>query len=154
MRKRLIGLILFGFWNCGLLHLVSARPVNARQAEAAESFDENTKLRLAAGQHEIVFVLISAKRFPEVLPEYRNILDLNLQDENEKLVVQEAWLIAQELSKLGQYSLAHEVVDETLARMQRSESKFSLVMQKGKLFKDQGRLLEAIETFRKAQQLQ
>ena len=150
MRKRFfIGLILFGFWGCGFVGLV-----NARQAEAVESFDENTKLRLAAGYHEIIFVLINAERFSEVLPEYRNILALDLRGENEKLVVQEAWLIAQELNKFDQYSLAHEVVDETLVRMQSSESKFSLLMLKGKIFKDQGRLLEAIETFRKAQQLQ
>ncbi|MFQ5930753.1 MAG: hypothetical protein ACE5MK_13755, partial [Acidobacteriota bacterium] len=57
------------------------------------------------------------------------------------------------LRESAQYSLAHEIVDETLDQAENRESKFYLLMLKGKIFYDEGLTEEAIAIFRRAQEL-
>lgn len=115
--------------------------------------DEVSKLRFAASQHPIVEILIEEGKYDQVLPEFRKILKLGLKGENEKLVVQSTWWLVERLRQKGQYSIAHQMLNETLNRSQERENKFSLLMLKGKLFKDEGRLQEAVQVYRKAQEL-
>ncbi len=117
----------------------------------AQRSDETAKLRIAASQYEIIELLMQKHDYSQILGEYRKILALNLEDE--KLVVQATKLIAVDrLCTAGQYSLATQIINEALSTVRLSESKFFLMMAKGKVLKDQGKLQEAIEIFRKAQQ--
>lgn len=134
--------------------LILSLSVFAENPRQINPRDEVSKLRFAAGQHEIVTVLIQDKKFSSVLPEFRKILQLDLQGENETLVVQSAWAIVEQLRETKQFSIAHQILDETLTQTEGRQNKFSLLMLKGKTFKDEGRLQEAIETYRKAQALQ
>lgn len=115
--------------------------------------DEVSKLRFAASQYPIVEILVEEGKYHQVLPEFRKILKLGLKGEHETLVVQSAWLLMEKLAEKGQYSVAHQMINETLNQSQERENKFSLLMFKGKLFKDEGRLEEAIQVYRKAQEL-
>jgi tetratricopeptide (TPR) repeat protein len=117
----------------------------------AQRTDEKTKLRIAGSQYEIIELLMQQHDYSQVLGEYRKILALNLEDE--KSVVQATKLIAVDrLSPAGQYSLAMQIINETLNTVRLSESKFYLLMAKAKVLKDQGKLQEAIEIYRKAQE--
>ena len=117
----------------------------------AQRSDETAKLRIAASQYEIIELLMQKHDYSQILGEYRKILALNLEDE--KLVVQATKLIAVDrLCTAGQYSLATQIINEALSTARLSDSKFFLMMAKGKVLKDQGKLQEAIEIFRKAQQ--
>ena len=117
--------------------------------------DEISKLRFAASQHEIITILIEEQNYAGVLPEFRRILKLDLKGErNEKLIVKSAWAIVEQLSEARQYALAHQILEETLEQTENRENRFSLLMLKGKTLKDEGRLREAIEVYRKAQALQ
>jgi len=117
----------------------------------AQRSDETAKLRIAASQYEIIELLMQKHDYSQILGEYRKILALNLEDE--KLVVQATKLIAVDrLCTAGQYSLATQIINEALSTVRLSDSKFFLMMAKGKVLKDQGKLQEAIEIFRKAQQ--
>ncbi len=117
----------------------------------AEPSDETAKLRIAASQYEIIELLMQKHDYSQILGEYRKILALNVEDE--KLVVQATKLIAVDrLCPAGQYSLATQIINEALSTVRLSDSKFFLMMAKGKVLKDQGKLQEAIEIFRKAQQ--
>ncbi|MDA2933892.1 hypothetical protein MYX82_06065 [Acidobacteria bacterium AH-259-D05] len=130
--------------------LWSLTPVTAAQ-ETVELLDLESNLRFAASQHEIISILLDEGQYAEILPEFRKILDLDLTGENEKPVVQEAWLIGERLRGVGEYALAHEIVDETLDQLENSESKFYLLMLKGKIFQDDGLTDEALEAYREAQ---
>lgn len=145
MRKALVLLVFLGAFS-----LATAQPVPRETAGA----EEMSRLEFAAAQHEVIGILLKNGKYSEVLPEFKKILDLDLQEENEKLVVQEAWIIADQLRQAGHFPLAHQILDETLARAQRRTNKFTLLMLKGKMFQEEGRPEEAIQTYRKAQELQ
>ncbi len=119
--------------------------------EVTESTDLDARLRFASSQHEIIKILLDESRYAEVLPEFWNILDLELTGEDEKPVVQEAWLIGEHMSEVGQYDFAHAIVDGALDELETSESQFYLLMLKGKIFQDEGLTEEALETYREAQ---
>ena len=132
MRK---ALFLFTFlWSLTLV---------ANAQEITELADLEGELRFAASQHEIIKILLDEGRYAEVLPEFWRILDLDLTGEDEKPVVQEAWLIGEQMSEVGEYALAHEIVDGTLDELETSESRFYLLMLKGKIFQDEGLTEEA-----------
>ncbi|MEE2821812.1 MAG: hypothetical protein VYA53_02405 [Acidobacteriota bacterium] len=119
--------------------------------EVEGSADLEGKLRSAASQHEIIKLLLDEDRYAEVLSEFWTILDLELTGDNEKPVVQEAWMIVERMRESGEYDLAHQIVDGASNELETSESTFYLLMLKGKLFQDQGRTEEALEAYREAQ---
>ena len=119
--------------------------------EVTESADLEAQLRFASSQHEIIKILLDEDRYAEVLPEFWKILDLELTGEDEKPVVQEAWLIGEQLREVGEYALAHQVVDDSLDELETSDSRFYLLMLQGKIFQDEGLTEEALEAYREAQ---
>ena len=50
--------------------------------------------------------------------------------------------------------IAHEIVDYALQAVEVPEGRYSLLMMRGKIFKDQGRYGEAIQALREAQRLE
>lgn len=122
------------------------------QSESGAGQDITAKLRFAAAQHGVILALLKDGDFSSVLSEFRQILELELTGEYEKPVVQEAWLIAEQMREAGEYELAHQIVDETLDQMETPESQFYLLMLRGKIFHDEGLTEQAIEAFRQAQE--
>jgi tetratricopeptide (TPR) repeat protein len=119
---------------------------------AAQAPTEASKLRVAGSQFEIIGVLLDKQDYPPVLAEHRKILNLQFGPENEKTVVQAMAVIVDRLREAGQYGLAMQITDQTLASVKLPLNKYSALMIKGKLLKDQGRFEEAIDIFQKAQQ--
>jgi tetratricopeptide (TPR) repeat protein len=134
-----------------LFTLVWSVTVVTNAQEIQKSADVETQLRFAASQHEIIKILLDEGRLGEVLPEFWKILDLELAGEDEKPVVQEAWLIGERMSEVGEYDLAHEIVDGALDELEASESQFYLLMLKGKILQDEGLTEEALDAYREAQ---
>ena len=131
---------------CVILFLLMMAPI------AAQSQGEASKLRVAGSQFEIIGVLLDKQDYSPVLAEYRKILNLQFAPENEKTVVQAMAVIVNRLREAGQFALAYQVTDLTLTSVKLPLSKYSTLMIKGKLLKDQERFEEAIEVFQKAQQ--
>lgn len=122
--------------------------------EVPANADLETRLRFAATQHEIISILLEEQEFELAQQEFQKILALQFTGENEKLVVQEAWIIAQRLLQADQFGLVHEIIDATLSQIRSPENQFSLLMLKGKVLKDEGKLQEALSVYQKARQLQ
>jgi tetratricopeptide (TPR) repeat protein len=120
---------------------------------AGQSTDEQ-KLLFAYSQHEIIAILLEEGNYGQILPEFRKILKLELRDDREDMVVRSAWQIVEALKEAKQYSLAHEITDATLQGSQQAENQFSLLMLKAKLLQEEGRRSEALQLYRKAQELQ
>lgn len=121
------------------------------QGSAAAS--DEAKLQTAAAQHAIIEVLLKEQEYSQVLPEFKKILDLNLTGSNEQNVVKSAWIIVENLRAVHQFALAEQIVDGTLSQAKHNKNRFDLLMLKGKIYQDQGRLQEAKQVYRKAQQL-
>ena len=120
----------------------------------ASALDDQSKLRIATAQYEVIQLLLEEKQYQKVLGEFREILDLEFEGENERLVVEAAWKFAEQLLEAGRYSIAEQIVEETLGQTEDPENRFILLMLLGKIVKSDGRTEEAIEIYRKAQQLQ
>ncbi|MEJ2077055.1 MAG: hypothetical protein P8020_08155 [Acidobacteriota bacterium] len=134
-----------------LLLLVSGQV--AAQNLTRQSSDD-AKLRYAAAQHEIITILINEGQYSRVPVEFQKILDLGFSGAQEELVVKEAWAVVTGLVANRQFEPAHRVVDEALRKTVRNENRFALIMLEGKLFKQEGRLKDALNAYRQAQQLQ
>ena len=121
-----------------------------------ESPQLNTEqmLSIAEKHYEIAKLLIKEGRFDLVLPEMRKILDLNLQGEYEQSVAESSSLIARLLAESKQTALAQQLLDETLARMKQCENVASLLKIKAYLFKSEGKLQKAIDTFEHAVEIE
>jgi hypothetical protein len=115
---------------------------------------EDAKLQYASAQHEIISILLQEQRFDAILPELEKMLALNLKGEHEKLMVQSIWVIVDQLVAAGQFSLSHKVIDSALPTVSGPGNEFTLLMLKGKIYKEQGMLKEAIELYRAAQEIQ
>lgn len=124
------------------------------QVRAAESFPEDASaIRFAASQHEIISILLEEGDFDLVLPEFEKILALGLKGDKEQLVVQETWLVVSRLIEMSQLELGHSIVDACMEATEMRENQFTLLMLKGKLYKEEGLLDKAVDTFRQAQSL-
>lgn len=122
------------------------------QSPAAQT--EEARLRFAAAQHEIITILVREGQYDRVVEEFQKILALGFTGPQEELVVRETWAIVKGLMEQRAYDTAHEVIRSALQTLKGDDSHFALLMLRGKLFKEQGRLREALEAYRQAQQLQ
>ena len=150
MRNASAFIIIFG------LLLAAPCIVSATEAVAAEGvqLSADQALSIAEKQFEIIKLLVKQGRFDQVLPAWHQILDLNLTGEYEESVAKSASYIAYLLSESKQYALGHELLDETIARMQLPGNKASLFQIKAYLYRSEGKLQKAVEMLERAVELQ
>ncbi len=115
---------------------------------------EEAKLRFAAAQHEIVAILIKEEQFDRVFPEFSRILELGFEGPAEELVVKATWSVVSGLTEAARFDVAHRVIDGALRHTAEPDSEFGLLMLKGKVYGQEGRIREALQTYRLAQRLQ
>lgn len=128
-----------------------AESETALQSQRSLDPAEESKLRYAGAQHEIISILINEGQYSRVPAEFQKIAELNFAAENEELVVAEVWWIIERLRAVGQTKIALNVIDTALSHTTTGDSKYNLWMFKGKVFKDAGQLQEAIRAFRQSQ---
>lgn len=146
-------LLALGVLTCSL----AAAPVEL-QGQAADqkeiSPETVKKLKIAWAQHEMIMLLIENKSFDKVLPELQKILDLKLTGKYEDAVVKSTIAIANKLAEAKQLDLAHKALDEAMLAVASNASKANLLRFKAYLFKEAGAVAAAIETFRRANELE
>ncbi len=150
MKNYLALLLTFCMLLAGPAALMPAYGFNSESGQLTD----DQMLSIAETQFEIAKLLVKEGRFDRVLPEMRKILDLNFQGENEQLVAKSSSLIARLLVDNRQYALAHQLLDETLAKMKQRENLASVLKIKAYLYKSEGKLQKAIETFERANELE
>jgi hypothetical protein len=141
----LIGLIVAG--PC------ATAPAYGSSAESGQ-LTVDQMLSIAEQHFEVAKLLIKESRFDRVLPEMRKILDLELQGEYEQSVAMSSSLIARQLSEVRQTALAHELVDQTLAKVKQPANIASLLKIKAYLYKSEGKNQKAIDTFERAVEIE
>ncbi len=120
----------------------------------AASQTDISKLQYAASQHEIISILIEEGDWNQAVAEFYKILDLDLDVNSEVSLVEEAWQITEQLLEAKQYDLSHQVIDSTLEKCKLPDNRFTLLILKGKVFKQEGKIKAALDAFREAQSLQ
>lgn len=113
-----------------------------------------SKLQYAASQHEIIVILIEEGDWNQAVEEFYKILDLDLGVESEGSLVEEVWQITEQLLSAKQYDFSHQIIDSTLEICKLPDNRFTLLILKGKVFKEEGKLKAALDAFREAQALQ
>ncbi len=136
-----IGLIFAGPWNPTVAYAFFAESSQLTVDQA---------LSIAGNHYEIAKLLIKDGKFDRVLPEMRKIFDLNLQGEFEQSVAESSSLIARLLAESKQTALAHELLDETIAKMKQGENVARLLKVKAFFYKSEGKLQKAIDTYERA----
>jgi len=123
-------------------------------ANQAVSQTDTGKLQYAASQHEIISILIEECDWSQAVAEFYKILDLDLEVTSEVSLVEEAWQITEQLLEAKQYDFSHQIIDSTLERCKLPDNRFTLLILKGKVFKQEGKIKAALDAFREAQALQ
>ena len=135
-----------------LLYLGALNPAILGQVDQADA-ESQAKLEYAGAAHEIISILIEEGKYAAVFPEFRKILELGLEGRDATLVVVSALAFAESMTGAGQHGIAQQILDSSISGLQERTNKYTLLMYKAKYLKDQGRTQEAIEIYRKAQQL-
>lgn len=117
--------------------------------------DENTMklLSIAETQHEIIQLLIQKENFPKALQELRTILDLNLPVRYEDAVFKEIVIVGRKLYDRGQKDLAYQSLEMGFNSLKTVEFKARILSVKAGLLKQDGKLDEAIETYKQEVEL-
>ena len=108
---------------------------------------------LAEVQHEIVMLLIEKGEFEKVPQAATEIFRLNFPPDQEHLILVEVEILVDALIHHKQITVAHQVVDSALECKLTAKSKAQLHREKGYLFKQEGKMEEALESFATSKKL-
>ena len=120
---------------------------------AASNPAENAKLAAAATHYEIAQLKLESGEYDAVVAEIQEILDLGFGAENEGVLTLSVLNLSEELLNADQHGLARQAVDASLKAVDAQENRFMLLMFKARVFRDEGKTDEALETYRSAQKL-
>jgi tetratricopeptide (TPR) repeat protein len=117
------------------------------------SADEK-KLKIAAMQYDLIFLLIEKKSFSQVEPEWKKVIDQKLSARYEAAIADSLLDIVNKLYEAKQFTLSLKILDESLLAVPFSNrSKSNLLRFKSLLYKDSGDVDEAIKTMQQAIEL-
>jgi tetratricopeptide (TPR) repeat protein len=123
------------------------------EVSAASNPAENAKLATAATHYEIAQLNLESGEYEAVVSEIQKILNLDFSTENEGVLTLSVLNLTEELLNADQYDLALQAVDASLNTVDLQENRFMLLMFKARVFRDEGKTDEALETYRDAQKL-
>jgi len=117
--------------------------------------DENTLklLSIAETQHEIIQLLIQKENYTKALHELRTILDLNLPVRYEDAIFKEIVIVCKKFYDHGQKELAYQSLEMGYASLKTVEFKARILSVKAGLLKQDGKIDEAIETYKQEVEL-
>ena len=134
------------------LVIVGLAPVGGVAALASNPA-ETAKLATAATHYEIAQLKLESGEYEAVAAEIQKILDLDFGAENEGVLTLSVLNLTEELLNADQHGLARQAVDASLKAVDGQENRFMLLMFKARVFRDEGKTDEALETYRSAQKL-
>lgn len=139
---------------CIALGLTTASPLLALQASPTDP-ESVRKLKIASTEHELILVLIQSGSFDKIELEWKKVLDLKLGPQYEGAVAKSLLTIAFKLYEAKQLALAQALLDSSLAGASFSnKNKADILRFKAFLYKESGELEKAIETYKRAIELE
>jgi tetratricopeptide (TPR) repeat protein len=133
-----------------LFAIILMIPAVAAPQESADQPDPTTlkQLSIAYSQHEIVQLLIQKGDYQKAFSEFSVILDLGLPEQYEEAVFKEIVIVAKKFFDEGQSRFAYEALQKGFDSLRRIDFKARLLNVKASLLKREGKIDEAIKTYK------
>ena len=125
-------------------------PVLAQAPDAAQSPDEQTmsELSIAYSKHEIIQLLMQKGDYETAFSEFERILALRIPAEYEDALFKEIIIVSRKFYELDQKEFAYSALDQGFARLSQANFQAKLLNIKAGLLKKDGKLDEAIKTYK------
>ena len=143
VRSRLTGLLL-------ICLLLLPLPIFAQAPSSVETPDEQTmsELSIAYSKHEIIQLLMQKGDFETAFEEFEKILALRIPAEYEDALFKEVIIVTRKFYELDQKEFAYSALDKGLDRLSQIDFQAKLLNIKASLLKSDGKLDEAIQTYK------
>jgi len=123
-------------------------------AQEERSTDQlRDKMSRAMGYHDLALLLIKKGEYDQASTEAHKILQLRFPPEQERPVAQSLAMIADRLGDARKFDVAQTLLDDALKTLDRSSTRVSLLLTKGRLYLKAGDEDMAIEYYKKAFEL-
>jgi tetratricopeptide (TPR) repeat protein len=109
---------------------------------------------MAATQHEIVMLLIKQKEYDKAVVEAQKIFEMKWPEDQEPLLLQELLYISGQFLSQGQAPVGLQFVEKNSKCFKKTPSRIAILKEKGYLYKSMGQSDKAIDSFRKARELE
>ena len=128
-------------------------PVQQARSKALDP-DFAQKLTLAEGYHDLAVLYIEKGELDMGVAAARQIIQLHFPAEFEKLVAQSLSIITDKLGRIHRYDLAQILLDESLKVTEQNVNRVRILRNKARLYMLAGDNDKAIESWRKALELE
>jgi|WetSurSiteA1Bulk_404760.scaffolds.fasta_scaffold46271_2 tetratricopeptide (TPR) repeat protein len=132
--------------------VLTAQQKDATSITPPSSIDQQLqrKLSLAKGYHDLADLYIKNGELSEAVASERQILQLRLPAEYEKLVVESISIIVEKLAEARAFDLGQSLIDETLKSIQQDANRATILKSRARLYLLAGDNDKALESLRKA----
>jgi tetratricopeptide (TPR) repeat protein len=139
-----------------LCSVLTAQQKDAGSIAATQSVDQQLqrKLSLAKGYHDLADLYIKNGALAEAVASERQILQLRLPAEYEKLVVESISIITEKLAEARAFDLGQSLVDEALKSIQQNANRATILKNKARLYMLAGDNDKALDSLRKALEIE
>ncbi len=135
-----------------MICLVNYSPAAAGDSAAVDARTVK-QLSIAETQHEIIQLLIQKGEYDKAITELQVILDLNLPVAFEEAIFKEIVIVTKKLYESGQKEHAYEVLELGFNSLKTMDFRARVLNVKAGLLKRDGRLDEAIQTYKQEVEL-
>jgi tetratricopeptide (TPR) repeat protein len=135
-----------------LAGVISVGPLSAYQADTSAALGKIKSM--AEAQHEIVLLLMKKQEYDKALVEANKIFDMRWPGDQEPLLLKELLNLADQFLSQGQAQLGLKLIERNFKYFKRTPSQAAILKETGYLYKSLKQDDKAIESFRKARDLE
>jgi tetratricopeptide (TPR) repeat protein len=135
-----------------LTGVMSVGPLSACQSDASAALGKIKSM--AEAQHEIVLLLMKKQEYDKALVEACKIFDMRWPGDQEPLLLKELLTLADQFLSQGQAPLGLKLIEMNFKNFKKTPSQAAIFKEMGYLYKSLKQDDKAIESFRKARDLE
>jgi tetratricopeptide (TPR) repeat protein len=135
-----------------LAGVVSVGPLSAYQADASTALGKMKSM--AEAQHEIVLLLMKKQEYDKAIVEACKIFDMRWPGDQEPLLLKELLNLADQFLSQGQAQMGLKLIERNSKYFKKTSSQAAILKEMGYLYKSLKQDDKAIESFRKARDLE
>jgi tetratricopeptide (TPR) repeat protein len=134
-----------------LAGVISVGPLSAYQADASTLGKTKS---MAEAQHEIVLLLMKKQEYDKAMVEACKIFEMRWPGDQEPLLLKELLTLADQFLSQGQAQLGLKLIERNFKHFKKTVSQAAIFKEMGYLYKSLKQDDKAIESFRKARDLE
>ena len=131
---------------------ISVGPLSAYQADASATLGKIKSM--AEAQHEIVLLLMKKQEYDKAMVEASKIFDMRWPGDQEPLLLKELLNLADQFLSQGQAQLGLKLIGRNFMYFKKPSNQAAILKEEGYLYKSLKQDDKAIESFRKARDLE